>query len=467
MKTATEFMAEAETALAKYPAIAALYRVKDPRVMAPLAANAAMLALFSQEQDVAAMEPFSKARDMTVLADGAAKGVLPFGTGQRSTLAITNPSAVAFDVAAGRRLLDPQGRVHVVTVGATVPAQGAAQLSVVQEVTTVVTHLVGDGVPFYRLPIDQPAAGYLAGVSVTDSQGRAFSYQPSFANTGLDERVYHMESDENRTLSLRFGATDIGGYQVATGETLLVQVRQTAGAITLSAGAPFVFEYATTNFESGAKITLAAVVATGSAPMDIETMREVTSFPSLYDESAVYLGEFDYTLRRNLPTFRFLSVWNERIEEEVRGPNVANINRLFVAALKDDVQTDALRADIKRVVARADNSYRVTFVDVAEVPVPLTVKLLVPSVYDAATVRAAAMDLILGQYGRDSAWAKRGRGRILYRTVTSLLEDGVAACRADGADIQVMVSDSATILPETYRYVSKQSLTLTVETYSA
>lgn len=463
MKTTDEFLSAAEKRIANYPAVAALYQQGDPRIRANLAAMAAMLSMYSQMQDTAASEPFTMARDVTVLASAAVKGVLPFGTGQRSTLLVTNATDTAFMVSPGKRLLDPQGRIHVVTVGATVPAQGSASITVAQEVTTTITHEVTESKPFYSIDVATPDTGYIASIKVVDSLANTFAYSPAFANTEVDERAYTIESDENRQLSVRFGASAIAGYQPVAGEQILVAVTQTEGEITLAANAPFVFEYTPTKAESGATIVLTAVVSAGSAPMDIATMREVISYPSLYDESAVYLGEFDFLLRRNLPAFRFLSVWNERVEEAVRGSNVENINKLFVAALMDGEDVATLQADIKRVIARADDSYNVAFVPVAETAIPVTVMLQVPTVYDEDTVRAAARDLILAKYGRESAWAKRGRGRILYKTITKLLYDNIPACQAENADIQVVVSDAGTILPESYRYVSEASLTVNVE----
>lgn len=463
MKTTDEFLSAAEQRIANYPAVAALYQQGDPRIKANLAAIAAMLSMYSQMQDTAASEPFTMARDVTVLASAAVKGVLPFGAGQRSTLLVTNTTDSVLVVSPGRRLLDPQGRVHVVTVGASVAAQGAASITVAQEVTTTILHQVTESKPFYSIDVPAPDTGYLAAISVVDSLANTFAYRPAFANTEVNERAYTIESDENRQLSVRFGASAIAGYQPSPGEQILVAVTQTEGEISLAANASFVFEYTPTKAESGATIVLTAVLSAGSAPMDIATMREVISYPSLYDESAVYLGEFDFLLRRNLPAFRFLSVWNERVEETVRGANVKNMNTIFVAALMDSEDTSTLQADIKRVIERADDSYKVTFVPVAETVIPITVNLEVPTVYDEDTVRAAARDLILAQYGRESAWAKRGRGRILYKTITKLLYDNVAACQAENADIQVVVSDAATILPESYRYISEASITVTVE----
>jgi len=462
VKTKADYLARAEAVIADYPKAALAYQVRDPRLLAMLESMATMLSLHSMEQDTAAMEPWTKARDVTVLADAAVKGVLPFGTPMRVSLSVQNITATAFPVLTGRRLLDQQGRIYVVTTGATVPANGTATIQAVQQAPTLITHTVSANQAFYRIEVPAPEIGYIAEVRVADSLGNAFTYTPEFTNIEIEQRVFHLESDENRTLAVVFGADAIGGYQPNVGEVLNVTAQVTEGDITLSEGSTFVFEYATTLAESGAKITLTAVTQPGAAPMDIATLREITSYPSLYDGSAVYNGNFDFLLRRNLSPFRFLAVWNEQREEEVRGPNVDHMNRLFIAALKDGVDTATLRAAIERVVYAADNSYRIRWVEVAESEIPVTVNLQVPDVYDSGAVQQQAREIILAQYGRDSAWAKRGSGRVLYRRVTSLLEDAIQACQADEADIQVVVQDDAVLLPETYRYVSETSLVVNV-----
>ena len=75
MKTKQDFEQVAAAAITDYPLAAQLFQARDQRLLARIGAEAAMLALYSQQQDVAAMEPFTKARDVTVLADAAVKGV--------------------------------------------------------------------------------------------------------------------------------------------------------------------------------------------------------------------------------------------------------------------------------------------------------------------------------------------------------------------------------------------------------
>lgn len=464
MKTKADYLARAESVIAEYPKAALAYQVRDPRLLAMLESMATMLSMHSMEQDVAAMEPWTKARDVTVLADAAVKGVLPFGTPMRVSLLVQNVTTVAFSVLTGRRLLDQRGRVYVVTTGANVPANGSATIQAIQQTESVTAHTVTANQAFYRVPVSAPEDGYIAGILVADDQGNLFEYTPEFTNLEAGQQIFHLESDENRQISVVFGSNYVGGYQPSVGEVMQITVQATEGEVELSSGASFAFEHATTVAESGAKITLSAVLTPGADPMDIATLREVTSYPSLYDASAVYLGNFDFLLRRHLSPFRFLAVWNEQLEEKVRSASVDNINCLFVAAKKDGVADATLQEDIERVILAADNSYRVRWVVVQESEISVSITLQVPDVYDSAAIEQQAREIVLAQYGRDSAWAKRGLGRVLYRRITSLLQSGIQACQAEEADIQVTVQDTGTILPETYRYVSQNSLTISVET---
>lgn len=463
MKTKDEYMAKAKAAITEYPKAALAYQVRDPRLLASLEAMATMLSLHSMEQDTAAMEPWTKARDVTVLADAAARGVLPFGTPMQVTLSVENVTATSFEVLTGRRVLDQQGRAYVVTLGATIPANGSTTIKAIQRSEVAFAHTVTTNTPFYRVDLAKPDIGYICEVALADANANTFTYTAEFTNIEVGQRVFHLESDENRDLAIVLGSKAVGGYQPSVGETLRITVYSTEGEISLSTGAAFVFEYATTLAESGAKISLVSVEVSGEGPMDIATMREIANYPSLYDASAVFLSNFDFLLRRNLSSFRFLSVWNEQKEEDVRGPSVDNINTLFVSAVKDSVDEATLKAEVERVIRTADDSYRVRWVTAAETAIPVSVVLTIPDAYDSEAVRQQARELILAQYGRDSAWAKRGQGRVLYRKVTALLEDGIQACQAEESDIEVTVTDDAAILPETFRYVSVASLVITVE----
>ena len=464
MKTKREFQAAAAAAISDYPRAAELYRARDPSLLASLDAMAAMLALASAEQDVAAAEPFTMARDATVLADASAKGVLPLGLPTEVEIEIANTAASPFSLATGRRILDTQGRVWVVVAGVTVPASGSVSAVLRQQSERSFDHTVTFTQPFYQIEVPQPAEGQaIVRVRVLDADGNEYQYKPEYANVPAGALSFQLLSDSSRRLLIEFGAEGLVGRPAEAGETYTVIVTDTEGDVTLGAGSKFAFEYTTSPADAAITMTLVEVTSRGRGALDVSTLRTISRYPSIYDSSAVYLGNFDYLVRRNLSPFRFLSVWNEQVEETVRGPDIDNINTLFVAAKKDGVDDAALFDQIVAVIKEADDSYKVRQITVEDSEIPVEVVAFVNSVYDAEQVEQQIREQILAAYGEDSAWAKSGRNRILYRLVYSLLQRTVPALQGDRADIHVTIDDpSVNIPPEQFRYVSPSSLTVTV-----
>lgn len=465
MKTKREFQAAAAAAISNYPRAAELFRARDPSLLASLDAMAAMLAMASAEQDVAAAEPFTMARDATVLADAAAKGVLPFGLSMVATLVVANSAGTPFSLATGRRLLDPQGRGYSVVAGVTVPGSSSVEVTVRQESARQFDHTVTVTQPFYQIEVPPATDGKtIVGVRVLDEDDNEFEYRPEYVNTLAGERVFHLQSDADRRLLIEFGAEGMVGYPAEAGEVFTVFVTDTDGDITLAAGSSFVFEYSASPAEAAITMTLDEITSRGRAELDVPTLRTISKYPSIYDFSAVYLGNFDFLVRRNLSPFRFLSVWNEQVEETVRGPDLENINTLFVAAKKDGVDDAVLFEQIKAIILKADDSYKVRNITVIEDEIPLDIVAKVHSVYDFEQVEQQIREQVLATYGRDSDFSKSGRNRVLYRRVYALLVANVPALQGERADLLVEVTDTAiNVPPEHYRYVSEDSLTVTIE----
>lgn len=464
MKTKQDFLDQIAASISGYPTVAQLYQAGDPILLSMLEAMASQLSMISAEIDVAAMEPWTKARDVTVLADAAIKGVLPFGRPARVKVLVENVSSSPVQVSAGRKLLDTQGREYVVDQGATVAPGGSGFIYAVQKQERSFTHTVTVSQPFYRINVPAAEGGRHI-VEIRVSGDAQYKFIPEFVNVAVGERTFHIESDEQRVINIQFGADGIAGYQPGAGELMTVTVVETNGSVTLSPGSKYAFEYSYSAFERGVQLKHDSLVSPGAAPLDIATLREICSYPSIYDQSAVYRGNFDFLVRRQLSPFKFLSVWNEQIEEAVRGPSVDNINRLFVAAESDGVDQTSLRADISRVIRGADDSYRITFVDVDHSPIPVNIAAAVPAIYDFAVVRQQIIDVVLAEYGPNSTFAKRGMSRVLYKRLYDLLTKKIQALQGSGSDVQITITDSGTILPEQYRYVSLASLTVNVTQY--
>jgi len=445
MTDKSDYIAAAESVIAEYPTLAQFYNAKDPRVLGMVNAMASMFAMHNKEIQVWAAEPFTKARDVTVLADAAVKGILPFATKKNVKLKITNVNASPFTVSSGRILLDNRGRQYTVNIGETIGANTFGYVFAYQEFIRdnnvndySFLHEVTESIPFYSIQIPKSTVGdYISKIRIFSLDfGEApveFFYTADFLNVDEGDHIFHLETDENQDLYIRFGAVNIAGYQPSPGEQFRVAVYECSGNFDIALGSAFTFNTSVDVNEIGARIELVEIEDSGSDPMDISTMREVTKYPSIYDSSAVFLGNFDFLIRRNISPFEFLSVWNEHTEEGVRGESLDNINTIFVAAQKDGVVQATLETQIEDLIIAADDTYKVTFVDIIEEEINCIIDADISKIYDPAEVESQIRTIMLANYGSDTAFAKRGFSKIRYRDVYKILTDGIQAFQGDQA----------------------------------
>ena len=464
--TKDQIEATALASLSSFPAVAQFVQAGDPRVLAQIGAQAAMLAMIAEHVDVAQFEPFLKARDSTVLADASLKGILPLARACRVTLTATNEGQASFTLPAGRRLLDAKGRIYEVETAVVIPAGASAPVSCAQRTRRVETHTVAVPTAFYSIQVPVGESGSsLESIEVSKSTGDVFTYAPEWFNVGPGDLAYQVETDERRRMWLRFGSSNIVGYQPLVGDVFELSLSECRGRVTdLAPSDTFSFEYILTGPDGLVSLALSSVVDQGADPLSVEELRLMARYPAIYDHNAVYLGEFDLLLRRYITPVNFLSVWNEQIEEAVRGPDVQNINTLFVAGDVPSMTGAAFESRVRELVARADNSYRVQFVAPAVTPVPVTVVATVSVVHDTATVAAQIRAAILGKYGVGAIEVSKGLSSpIRFQAVSKLLREQVPALQDDQADFTVSVTAPEVLLPEMFMHVTDGSLTVTVE----
>jgi hypothetical protein len=468
VKTKAEFLALINAELSSYPVAAQRAQAGDPIVLGMLSAMASVLSNYSAEMDVAAAEPFVKARDVTVLADAAVKGILPYATPTKVTISVENTNTRPLQITAGRGLQDTRGRSYVVTIGATIAAGATGTITAIQKASATTTHTVTESKAFYSFSVPSAESGsYIASIRLLDSDGLEYAYSPEFVNVEENAKVFHIETDADRAMHVVFGAGDLGGVQPSTGDVYTLIVETTEGEITLDTDAIFAFEYSSSLVDKGAKLTLSTVEVTGTAPLPIETLRRIAQYPSIYDQSAVYLGNFEFLVRRNIGSIKFLSVWNEQIEETARGASVDNVNTLFVSALSDSMTQAALNEKIAAIIKTADDSYKIKNVAAVTKNPAVAITAQVSEVYDFAELNQQIAEIVLAEYGEDSDFAQYGRGRIKYKRLYDLLTSKLQALQAENSDLQITITDpDAEILPEHFRYVSEASLTVTVEPFN-
>lgn len=485
MATKQVFLDAAITDIDQYPKLAMLYRSGDPTVTQHLGAIAAMLAMLSQQTEAATMEAFSKTRPATVLADAAMRGIVPRADGVRMQLEISNPGLQAFTLPAGRVVIDSGGNPYALETPVTVEAGQTARVVAQQGFTRTIAHTVTDSMPFYAIEVPVSDDGsYLSTIAVTDTDG-PLQWCNHYNNVAAGERVFHVEVDDLQRVYVRLGFDGVVGVQPVQGAQITLTVGYARGNITPDAGSPFALEYVSGPLEAGAQITAYALVQKGQDPISVDVLRNLARFPSVYTDSAVFLGEFEFLVRKRFPTLQFVSVWNEAVEEVARGMSLDNINTLFVACLSDtgtervltqpagqtvptqmiaEADLTATQQAIKKVILGADDSYKVRFYTPVRSEIAMVVNARVASSYRATDVQAQIADVLLKAYGSDSPASRRGNFRPLYQQVYELLRNNVPALMGGDSDWTLNIADpTGAQRPELWRYVSPQSLTVNVQ----
>lgn len=488
MFTKADFQKAIRDSIANYPAAGLLYQAGDPRLLQNLDAIATMLGMLSAQMEAAQAEPFDKTRDATVLADSAMRGIIRSGTPARVRLRATNSGTDDFTVESARTMLDSSGLLYRVETAAVVPAGGEDTFEARQLRSVTIQHTVAGSEPFYAIPVPEADDdGYLCSISVSDAQGE-LSYRNRYVNTEADERVFHVEADDRQHIYVRFGFGGVVGVQPLDGAEITLTVFYTNGDVAPAFGSPFSFEYLGSPAESLVELKLDALLQPGQNPMPMSVLRDLARYPSVYDDNAVFLGEFGFLVRKKFPSLQFLSIWNETEEEQARGPSLDNINALFVACLSADGGEAVLtepdpaapiapvkiaeedltetQRSIRAAILAADNSYRVYFFTPVRSKISMTVSARVSTSYVASDVRQKIIEATLAEFGQTSAASRRGRNRPLYKRVYELLRQKVASLGSGDSDLTVSIVEPPSLAarPEMWRYVADDSLTITVDT---
>lgn len=450
-------------ALSQFPATALAVQAGRQSTLANINAMVEMLSMVVDHVEVSRAEAFTKTRDSTILADASLKGILPLARACRVTVSVTNAGAVAFQVDSGRRFMDSKGRLYEADAAVIIPAGQSGLVTLTQKTVRTVTHQVVIPQAFYEFQVPLSDSAFLTMLGVWKG-GVEFGYSPEFFNILPGQLAYTLETDELRRLWVRMGDNSRAGYSVSAGEAFDLRITECEGQISdLSVGEQFALQYVLTPADGVVKAELVAVEDAGANPPNMEELRVMSRYPAIYDHNAVYLGEFDELLRRYI-TPRFLSVWNEQIEESVRGPNKDSINTLFVSGLVNGVSAAAFQARVRELIRRADDSYKVKFVTTDIRPVPVSIDASISVVHDVATVESQIKAAVLAAFGDGAKSVSQGmRNPIRVQEINAILKAKVPALQDASADFKVSVTLPATVLPEQFLHISPASLAVNVQ----
>ena len=487
MYTKEDFVEAIKNTISNYPDLAALEKVGDSFLLQNQEAQATVLAMLSTQIEVYQNEPFQKTRDATIRSDAAMRGILPKGTATRVKISVENKGVADVNIGANRVILDADGRAYSVESGTTALAGSTTDIHAEQFIMISETHTVVDTEPFYSIQISSPDDGmYLSRVSLEEivlGLPVPYEYRERYINTIVGSKAYNIEMDNAQRMFIRLGWNTIVGSQPTDGDVFVVNTRRTFGKIDLEIGGEFSFETIMSPDEPFISMSLSEIPREGADPHDIIALKELTKHPSVYDNSAVQTGSFDFLIRRNHPELQFLSVWNEKSEETVRGANVKNIMTLFVACYAsteafidepsvysitqptviESVDLTPLQLSVKETINRANDTYKIVFYTPVRTEVPIKINATVSSIYDIEAIAGKIKETMLLKYGLTGSNLKRKTTLPSHRDVYKAMHENVLELNEGDADIKMTLGDELiNPRPEQWLYASNDKMDIQV-----
>jgi len=472
MSERNSILAAINSQINDYPEIAERWRVGDPTVRAMLTSIVEAVIYLKRDNDVNAVEPFIKSKNRTIIADAINKGILPSATPCQHLLTIENDAASTVTLSQGRLVEDGTGRQWRLLSSVTVLAGETKTVLAEQSIIQLERLTIPINEPFYMVTLSTTEDAYFAALGVTNkTSGEIFTHAPKFMNAPINAPVYTLQSDNLTDINVIFGATDRAGKTVQAGEVYEFAITQCYGEVDPSSlGAAALGEIFTVD-ESKLNIYFKAgdMVRAGANPLTINQLRLLASFPSMYDKSAVFMGNFTFLVMQHfMSRLDYMAVWNETIHDRYYGASLDNINHLNLAVrAKNNTggEQSQLINDIKQLIARADSLLdgRVHVVNVVERPYQIVINGRLAPVHDMDAVRLQIKELLLADYGKGSLTANHHNpdGFNLQEIATRLrgnisaFQDRISDFTVDGEN----VADNP-VKPHEWAFLNEASITV-------
>lgn len=460
------------SALNDYPDIAERYLVGDPTVTAMLNAVQELGIALSADNDINIIEPFIKSKDRTIIADAINKGILPIASPCQFTLTIENDSRDSISLSQGRVIEDGTGRQWRLLSAITIAAGSSQTVICEQSTVSITTVTIQNSEPFYRLTLPTVEDVYIAGVTVKNkTTNTVFSYAPKFMNALAGDTVYTIFSDDFKSLVVMLGDSERIGQTVQAGDTYEITITQSYGYVDINGLKQASLEQIYSENETYLNLYFkyGGLVRSGAYPLSVSQLRLLASYPSTYDQNAVFMGNFDMLVRSHfMSRFGYMAIWNETTHEKFYGASVDNINRLNLAVVANDPAEQAtLVNDIRLLVAKADSLLegRVRTMSVTERPYQVTINAVLSGVHDTENVKTQITELLLSKYGKGTISASHPNADGFNRQeIATLIRTNIPAFQDRISDFTVIGEDASNnkIKPHEWLYVSRDSIHINI-----
>lgn len=459
-------------ALQAYPDIYARYISGDSTVTAPMSAIQHMLAEIGRDVEVSEIEPFIKSREATILADASNKGILPLGTPCQHYITLTNRGTQRLTILSGRVFEDAQGRPWQFLQNAEVLPNESVDVLAEQSQVRKVKKTIIETLPFNQFKIDIEEDMSLVSLTAVDQDSNIYNFVTRWMNTKAGDYAIILKTDTLREITLEFGDTARFGRTLEANTELDITVLETYGEVDASTLKEAMLQQANTADEAKLAIRFKAggVVRMGANPLSIDQMRLLASYPT-HDDNAVFLGNFDFLVRKNFMNRTFyLNVWNEVIHEQNFGASINNINHLFVSVVpKNPSEYDLICNEISQLIAKVDSLYsygNVVFIEPVERPFQIIIKAILSPVHDENVVKEQIKTLLISNYGKEQfASSYNMNNGFNLQEIIALINKQIPAFQDRQSDFKIDVEDLSqnNIKPSHWLYISADSITFDIQ----
>ena len=469
MLTQADFEARIVAVLDDYE-ILERYNAQDPIVLRFLRSIAAFLALFSQEVDISEIEPFIKTRDRSIIADATNKGILPIGMPTQHVLEVLNRSSNSITLSQGRMIEDNSGsRPWRLLQSVTVNAGETGEVLVEQSEYREVQYTVQSTENFHRVELQLRDDLSLAGITVRDNSNQAYQLKKRWMNVEPLEYAFNLTTDSLRRIFIEFGDDERAGRTAQANQVFTFGILETYGDVDVSRlkDASLLDVLTTDETKVSVRFKQGGIVRQGADPLNISQLRVLATYPALYDENAVFLGNFDYSVRQKfMARCHYIAVWNENEQDRYYGVTYQDINHLHIAVVaKNNAEQANLETEIIQYIGLLDSLYkdRVRVHAVVEKPFNITLNGRLAAVHDLDGVKAQIKGLLVDRYGRTklsaSRWLVNGFNT---QGISTQLRTNIVAFQDNISDFSLNVP---VVLnkPHEWVYISEPSITLNIE----
>lgn len=469
MLTQADFEARIVAVLDDYE-ILERYNAQDPIVLRFLRSIAAFLSLFSQEVDISEIEPFIKTRDRSIIADATNKGILPIGMSTQHVLEVLNRSANSITLSQGRMIEDNSGsRPWRLLQSVTVNAGETGEVLVEQSEYREVQYTVQSTENFHRVELQLRDDLSLAGITVRDNSNQAYQLKKRWMNVEPLEYAFNLTTDSLRRIFIEFGDDERAGRTAQANQVFTFGILETYGDVDVSRlkDASLLDVLTTDETKVSVRFKQGGIVRQGADPLNISQLRVLATYPALYDENAVFLGNFDYSVRQKfMARCHYIAVWNENEQDRYYGVTYQDINHLHIAVVaKNNAEQANLETEIIQYIGLLDSLYkdRVRVHAVVEKPFNITLNGRLAAVHDLDGVKAQIKGLLVDRYGRTklsaSRWLVNGFNT---QGISTQLRTNIVAFQDNISDFSLNVPVVIN-KPHEWVYISEPSITLNIE----